>query len=294
MSTVLGAPPDPATSSPAAMSRACRPPLSRILSWTGEVLVTIGVLVGLLVVWELWWTDIDARQQQDAIVAAIDWGSPVEVVPIPQTGTLPPDSPTPEPTFMVIPASMFEREAEPPMADIPAHAETFATVYVPRWGSDYIRPVSEGVGRRDVLNVKGIGHYPDTALPGGWGNFAIAGHRTTFGKPFERIDELQVGDALVIRTPEAWFVSRVMSSAIVSPHFGAALAPVPGKKFSAPDGRYITLTTCHPKFSASKRYVVYGVLDYWAPVGYGYPPEVIPDGALTVESVDPSTAEGPV
>ena len=65
----------------------------------------------------------------------------------------------------------------------------FAIVRIPRFGADYARPVIEGTGR-DVLAL-GVGHYVGTAGPGEVGNFALAGHRTTYGRPFHDIDRLR-------------------------------------------------------------------------------------------------------
>jgi sortase A len=254
----------------------------------GEALLTLGIVLGLFVVWELWWTDLGANRHQQALVEGFNWDTPAIVTPIDGFEGGPTTNPR-DPVFREIPLEQEVRDSPPPSIEYPATATTFATLYVPRWGYDYVRPISEGVSRKKVLDVLGIGHYPQTALPGGWGNFAVAGHRTTFGEPFSRIEELQEGDALVVRTESTWFVYRVTEAEIVKPWFTAAIAAVPGDADAEANGRYITLTTCHPRFSASRRYVVYGVLDYWAPASEGYPSEVIPQGAVTVEgSVDMS------
>src|SRR5207248_8660049 len=55
----------------------------------------------------------------------------------------------------------------------------------------------------------GAGHYPNTPLPGEEGNVAIAGHRTTYGKPFSNLDRLTVGDDIVLETPIGRHVYRV-------------------------------------------------------------------------------------
>jgi sortase A len=146
---------------------------------------------------------------------------------------------------------------------------------VPRWGFDYVKPISEGTSRARVLDPLGIGHYSDTAMPGQVGNFAIAGHRTTYGKPFTDIDQLQVGDALVVQTEDAWFVYRVTDSEIVAPSYLAAIAPTPREPGVAPTAAAITLTSCHPRYSAEQRFVVYGQLEYWAPTGHGFPSEIV-------------------
>jgi sortase A len=276
---------DPALPEPATESNRRRI-LARVIGAIGEGMVTLGILVGLFVVWEMWWTDIAGTHHQHEIVANLDWGLPVIPVPITPT-TAPSESPDEDgPAYDVIQPDQMEFEREPPVEATPVRAETFATMYVPRWGEDYVRPISEGVNRRDVLDKLGIGHYRDTALPGGWGNFAVAAHRTTFGKPFERIEELMPGDAIVVRTESTWYVYRVTETHVVKPSFAAAIAPVPGNSGASANDRYITLTTCHPRLSASKRYVVYGVLEYWAPASTGYPPEIVPGESGTSEATE--------
>jgi len=238
------------------------PPPSRQLGWhltgiLGELMITLGVLVLAFVGWQLWWTDVVGNRAQAEIVTNLHW-APV---------------PTPAPAA-VAPVVVDKRhDASPPIAE-PAHAVTFATLLVPRWGADYERPVSEGVDRVGVLDRLGIGHYPGTGMPGDVGNFAISGHRTTYGKPFNRIAELQVGDALVVRTADLWFVYRVTSTEIVAPTKVAVIAPVPDQPGATPTERAITLTTCNPMFSARERYVVHGALDYWMPASAGFPAEI--------------------
>ena len=81
-----------------------------------------------------------------------------------------------------------------------------------------------------MLDVLGVGHYEGTAMPGGIGNFAVAGHRTTYAKPFNRVEELQVGDPLVIRTTDnIWYVYRVTSTEIVAPSRGRGDRPRAGR-----------------------------------------------------------------
>lgn len=247
--------------------------LGKTIGAIGEGMLTLGILLGLFIVWEVWWTDITGTHHQREIIENLDWGLPV--IPVPSTPTATPSSDDPS-AFAVIPPDQMEVDS-PPVEEAPGNAETFAAMYVPRWGADYVRPISEGVSRSEVLDPLGIGHYPDAAMPGGWGNFAVAGHRTTFGKPFDRIEELLPGDVIVIRTESTWYVYSVTETHIVQPSFSAAVAPVPGDSTAAADDRYITLTTCHPRFSASQRYVVYGVLEYWAPTSAGYPPELVPE-----------------
>ena len=235
---------------------------SRQLGWhltgiLGELMITLGVLVLAFVGWQLWWTDVVGNRAQAEIVTNLHWAP----VPMPTPGAAP------------APVVVKRHDASPPIAE-PAHTVTFATLQVPRWGADYDRPVSEGVDRAQVLDKLGIGHYQGTAMPGDVGNFAISGHRTTYGKPFNRIAELQVGDPLVVRTADLWFVYRVTSTEIVRPNQVEVIAPVPDKPGETPTERMITLTTCNPMFSARERYVGHGVLDYWIPASAGFPAEI--------------------
>lgn len=226
----------------------------------GELLVTLGVLLGLFVVWQLWWTDIPARHEQQALVAALDWPSP------PAAG--PDASGTAAPVGRTDPA---------PVLAEPAHATTFATLTVPRWGGEAM-PVSEGTSKHDVLDRLGVGHYEGTAMPGAVGNFAVAGHRTTYGKPFHRIEELRTGDPVVVRTADTWYVYRVTSTEVVAPRDVDVIAAVPGDPAASPTQAQMTMTTCHPMYSARERYVVHLLLDTWLPVADGTPAELTAAG----------------
>ena len=137
-------------------------------------------------------------------------------------------------------------------SEAPGYAETFAVLRVPRWGASYERPVSEGT-EADVLNSRGVGHYVGTAMPGTEGNFAVAGHRTTYGKPFNRVEELEVGDALEVQTEVATYTYRVTGWRIVKPEDVWVLDDEPGRST-------MTLTTCHPMYSNAERYVVFATL----------------------------------
>ncbi len=225
----------------------------------GELLITLGVLLLGFLVWQLWWTDVEGDRAQAEIVRELDFAEPPAAAAADEG-----------------PLVAEPRRDEPPAPPAePEHAATIATLQVPRWTGEPERPISQGTDRPTVLDVLGIGHYPGTAMPGGVGNFALAGHRVTFGKPFNRIEELQVGDPLVVRTADTWYVYRVTSSEVVLPADVRVIAPVPNEPGVEPTERFITLTTCHPMFSARERFIVHGVLDYWAPVSSGTPAELL-------------------
>lgn len=223
----------------------------------GELLITAGIVLGLFVAWQLWWTDVVAERAQVAIIAGLEWAPP-----LPAPHDVPDDG------------IARAQDGEPPALERPGVSETFATMIVPRFGDDYRRTISEGITRSGTLDELGIGWYPHSALPGEVGNFALAGHRMTFGKPFNLIAELVEGDPLIVQTPEVWFVYRVTESLVVLPHQVDVVAPVPGDRDAEPTERFITLTSCHPMFSAAERYIVHGVLDYWAWTAEGVPLEL--------------------
>jgi len=238
------------------------------LALLGELILTAGVVLGLYVGWQLFYTDVLSGRTQDAALDKIEWAEPVRVPEVKAGTSAGEDQLIPEEL------KVYSAAGAPVLAE-PAEATTFATLHVPRWGYDYVKPVSEGTDRGRVLDELGIGHYTGTAMPGAVGNFSVAGHRTTYGKPFTDIETLQVGDPLVVHTEDAWYVYTVTGTTIQLPTFMAAIAPVPGQLGEQPTAASITLTTCHPRYSAAKRYIVWGELKYWAPTGHGFPSEVV-------------------
>ncbi|WP_240197331.1 class E sortase [Nonomuraea lactucae] len=138
-----------------------------------------------------------------------------------------------------------------------------ALLRIPRLGGDYKYAVIEGVTPEHLM--KGPGHYPGTALPGQIGNFVVSGHRTTYGAPFNEIDKLHRGDEIVVDAREARYTYRVTRQHVVQPTELDVVAPVPGKPGRRPAKAVITLTTCHPEYSAAQRLIVHGVLDRTEP-----------------------------
>jgi len=105
-------------------------------------------------------------------------------------------------------------------------------------------------GDRSLLR-KGPVHYGNTPLPGEGEPFAVAGHRTTYGAPFSRLDELRPGDRMVVQTPYAHLTYEVAKVTTVSPDDVGVLLD---------RGYGLVLTTCTPRYSASHRLVVWGQL----------------------------------
>lgn len=126
-----------------------------------------------------------------------------------------------------------------------ATGDSLTRLKIPDIGVDVV--VVEGTTQAALR--AGAGHYPETALPCGTGNVAIAGHRTTFGKPFNRLDEVPVGAEITLETPVGTCRYRVGAAAtVITPDQVEVVAPT--------DTPRLTLTTCHPKGSARQRLVL--------------------------------------
>ena len=210
-----------------------------VVGTIGELLITLGVLLLLFVAWQLWWTDVTANREQAVAIQALERGFTHDSYPAESPG--PTATPDPLATLKNVP-----------------FGEAFGIVRIPRFGAGYARPVLQGTDHQTL--GKGIGHYGGTAMPGEIGNFATAGHRTTYGKPYADIDKLRPGDFIVIETKDNYIVYAVQRHVIVTPDHVDVIAPVPQHPGATPTEAWMTMTACHPKFSAQQRYVVFSKL----------------------------------
>lgn len=220
-----------------------------VIRGLGQLLITAGVVVLLFCVYELWGTGLYTSQQQTKITQQLQkqWADPVPRAS-PGTGS--------------------SASADPLAA--PTNGEGIAIIRIPKLGRDYAYTVVEGVDRESLK--KGPGHLPDSAQPGALGNFVVSGHRTTYLAPFNRVDELQTGDPIVVETRDTWFTYEVTQKLIVLPTAYEVTYPVPGDRTATPTEHLITLTTCNPKYSATQRLVLHGKLVLATPKADGLPP----------------------
>ncbi len=198
----------------------------QIVGWT---LIWSGIFVLGYAGWELLATDfINSRIQADAQSRV--------------TGVL-------EENRIELPPTEVFDDAEGPVRFHPEAAPDagteLAVLTVERLGLSAV--VFEGVDR-DTLK-KGPGHMPDTAVPGQPGNSVISGHRTTYGRPFFDLDLLKPGDRIELETAIGVTVYEVRSTEIVE--------PTDVWVTEDREGGWLTLTTCHPKFSARQRLIVF-------------------------------------
>ncbi|MET8753209.1 class E sortase, partial [Streptomyces sp. NPDC004667] len=213
-----------------------------------ELCLTVGALMLLLVVYQLWYTNVLAAQEAGGALSSMErqWEEPAP----PSSG---------EGNGTAVPSG-----------------QAFAILYVPKLGLE--APIAQGVDRQEVLDRGLVGHYdgvggPSSAMPGDKeGNFALAAHRNSRGEPFRRINRLTRGDQVVVRTRDTYYTYAVTGSLPqTSPSDSGVVAPVPkGSGFTGP-GRYLTLTTCTPEYTSTYRLIVWGELRSERPAAEGPP-----------------------
>ena len=218
----------------------------------GELLITSGVFVLLFLVWQLWFNDlvVGNQLQDESLQQSQAWERDESTA---AHGT--PD--------------------DPPVIAAPEASATFGLMIVPRFGADFYRPIAEGTGTVAVLNKGQIGHYPSTQMPGAVGNFAVAAHRTSYGKPFNQLSSLSVGDRIYVETADGWYAYVFRNLEYVRPTGVGVIAPVPQADGATATDRLMTMTSCNPLFSAAERIIAYSVFDRFYPRADGPPDEIV-------------------
>lgn len=138
-----------------------------------------------------------------------------------------------------------------------ADGQPLTRIKIPAIGLDAL--VVEGTDPRALR--AGAGHYRETPLPCRSGNVGIAGHRTTYGKPFNRLDELKAGQEIILVLPNRECRYRIVAPPPAHPRPNRRTAswithPLDSTVLARMDGSMLTLTTCHPKGSAAKRLIL--------------------------------------
>jgi sortase A len=223
---------------------------ARIVGAAGRLMIRIGVLLLLLVVFQLWGTGIHTSEAQDnlrkrfseeqqALVGSDDASTATTVDPSGPESTLP---------------ARVEKDLS---LVVPKPGDPIGIIDIPRISSNFV--FVEGVELQYLS--EGPGHYPGTPLPGQEGNAAIAGHRTTYKAPFNRIDELRPGDDIFITTLQGRFTYQVMAHTNPDDPSGPKIGhlvvkPTDVKVLNYQGFNELTLTACHPKYYATQRIVV--------------------------------------
>ncbi|HEY6531127.1 MAG TPA: sortase, partial [Acidimicrobiales bacterium] len=168
----------------------------RVVGAIGRFMMRAGVLVLLFVAYQLWGTGLATNRAQDRLESEFR-SQLAEVDATSTTAT----TPTTEPTT----SSTLAPGTAPVDLPVPEPGDPVGRIVIPSIGVDFISV--QGV---DLKWLKeGPGHFPQTPLPGQPGNVALAGHRTTYAAPFNRLDELQPGDEITFETLQGTFTYRV-------------------------------------------------------------------------------------
>lgn len=252
---------------------------------SGELFLTLGVLLLLFAFYEAFWTNLASGRLQAQADAGL--------------------------------AETWEEDGgqrvNPRSARTLELGAAFARIHVPSYGSDWQYAIVEGTDEEALL--AGPGRYTDTQLPGEAGNFAVAGHRVGKGAPFNDLGALAVCDAVVIETQHEWITYRILPMSsdgeqrraeaadcftpaqtqriaagdyahvagrhITLPGDVGVLDPVPGQGTPPDDApaanleSLLTLTTCHPQFSNRERMIVHAMAVDTQPKVPGQRPAVL-------------------
>lgn len=227
-----------------------------MLGGTGRTLITAGTLLLLFVAYQLWGTGLQEAKSQRSLGRDFNAVLEADAATVASSSTTAPTTTTVTQPGSTTTTAMEISPTSAASSDIPLpnNGDPIALIKIPKIG--LTRTVVEGVGVDDLK--RGPGHYPETPLPGQAGNASIAGHRTTYGQPFHNVDRLGDGDQILVTTRQGTFVYRVDSVKVVSPGQSEVLLPT-----RDPAGNLenrITLTACHPKYSAKQRLVISGLL----------------------------------
>lgn len=259
----------------------------------GELLLTCGTVLLLFLCYEIWVSNLfaDRKQAQMREQLITSWERGQD----PLKGQDRPNLP-------------IGKQVAPPPA-----GQGFANLYIPRFGKDYVRTIVQGTSDRHLDS--GPGHYVTSQLPGQLGNFAVAGHRVSKGQPFLNLDKLRPGDKIVVQTARNWYVYAVLGSQpaylaaskltdpakreaaiaaalampdsqgvrgreIVHPAAVHVINPVPNHPRATATRALLTLTTCHPKYSAAQRLILHAQLSRAVPRAGSRLPHELPGGTI--------------
>ncbi|MDT0609661.1 class E sortase [Streptomyces lancefieldiae] len=207
--------------------------VAQAVSVLGELLITAGLVLGLFVVYSLWWTNVIADRAADKQADKVRDGWAQDRV----------------------------GSGGPGVLDTKAG---IGFLHVPAMGEDDIL-VEKGTSMK-VLNDGVAGYYTDpvkATLPTSdkKGNFSLAAHRDGHGAKFHDIDKIGKGDSIVFETKDTWYVYKTYAVLPETSKFNVrVLDAVPEESGKKKAGHYITLTTCTPVYTSRHRYVVWGEL----------------------------------
>ncbi|UUU32592.1 class E sortase [Streptomyces sp. CA-210063] len=205
--------------------------IAMAVSVFGELLITAGLVLGLFVVYSLWWTNVlaDREADEEANQVRDNWASV-------DNG----------------PGALDTKDG-------------VGFLHVPAMRNGEVL-VKKGTSTK-ILNGGVAGYYTDpvkATLPSSDkdGNFTLAAHRDGHGAKFHNIDKLKKGDSIVFETRDNWYVYKVYDTLTETSKYNVkVLSDIPKESGKKKAGKYITLTTCTPVYTSRYRYIVWGELE---------------------------------
>lgn len=240
---------DPEVDAPApdpAPTPTSRHRVARVVGAIGRLMMTSGVVILLLVAYQLWGTSLQTNRAQRELAREFEAlvGEDVETPPTTEGPTTTEDA-TPE----TAPPQVAPSDLVPP-----GEGDAIGRMRVPAMGRDSWLYIVEGIDPSQLKRA--AGHYPGTPLPGQAGNASVAGHRTTYSAPFHNIDDLVPGDEIFFETIQGSFTYEVRDTVIVDPLDTSVIQPRNPTPDNPAGENVVTLTACHPKYSAAERIIV--------------------------------------
>lgn len=229
----------------------------RVIRTTGWTFIWLGIYLMGFVAYQLWFTNLLTALEQSALAAGLD--EHFQEVVVDEVEYVPPVVPGATTTTTVPDPG---QEPEPPKILLQEAAsevgEAFGTIRIPAVDLDVT--MVEGVRRRDLKS--GPGHLTGSPLPGQPGNAVVSGHRTTYGAPFGNLGDLVAGDRIEVETAIGVHVYEVREAPerCRTDDGLCVVAPTDLWVTEPREGAWLTLTTCHPKFSARRRLIVFAEL----------------------------------
>jgi sortase A len=262
-----------------------------VVGGIGRSLISLGLLVFGFVAYQLWGTGIATAQAQNRLEREFETLMEQAATTTTTTSTTSTTSTTIAPTTTA--GGSVDTTAAPPSTELPPYVagppqdaevgSPVAKLIIPDIGLDVI--VTSGARTEDLRN--GPGHFRETPMPGRLGNAAIAGHRTTHGAHFGRIDELTAGDRILVVVPQyGEYTYAVTGTEIVGPDDYALAIPT-----TDPTRATLTLVSCHPKYTARQRIIVNAELVETESPAPLPPPATLP-APPEQPSVEPDTGDG--
>ena len=262
-----------------------RPLGAKLMGGFGEILITLGVLGLLFVVWELWWTGIEAESdRQDSLT---EFYANMPEPPAASDGDGDGDDGDaeggPNPADFEVCYTLddgTEIGCAEHMRSQTGSEQIMGTVYVPRLGEGWAAPIRHGVSANQI-DRGGVGHYPSTQWPDEPGNFAMAGHRNTNASMLGNQDNLQTGDPIYVVSYDGIYVYEVRERHVVLPNQTDVLNPVPSASGAEAEFGVLTFTTCHPMYSNRERLIHHAEIVDFVPIGGEAPADLVHHEPIT-------------